>query len=160
MSEARVCAERVMEAPPDVVYRCIADYQRHHRPEGFLPPVFTSMQVERGGVGAGTVIRFTSRIGRMSRAMRQEVSEPEPGRVLVEAGGGTSTTFTVQPDGPGSRVRIESVLDARGVSGFFTRWFAPGLLRPVYIDELQRLEQYARALAQQGSASDAHDYTV
>jgi hypothetical protein len=83
MDAIRISAKRVSEAPSGLVYRCIADYQHHHRPEGFLPRVFTSMHVEQGGVGAGTVIRFTTGIGGPSRTMRQTVSEPEPGRVLV-----------------------------------------------------------------------------
>ena len=61
MSEVRLSAERVMRVPADAVYRCIADYQRHHRPKGFLPRAFTAIHVEQGGIGAATVIRFTRR---------------------------------------------------------------------------------------------------
>ena len=146
MSEVHLLAERALDMPADVVYGCIANYQRHHRPDGFLPPEFTSMEVERGGVGDGTVIRFTSKIGGAARQLRQEVSEPEPGRVLVEAGSGARTTFTVEPEGAGCRLRIESVLEVRGAGGVLTRWFAPRLLRPVYDDELRRLERYAHGL--------------
>lgn len=138
-------AERVLDAQADVVYRCIADYRRHHRPGGFLPPAFTDLQVERGGVGAGTVIRFTTRIAGAARTFVQEVSEPEPGRVLVEAGSGSTTTFTVDPAGRQSRVRFDCVIEAKGVSGLLTRLFAPRLLRSVCAEELQRLETYAQA---------------
>jgi hypothetical protein len=54
--------ERLVDAPAEVVYHCLADYREHHRAGGFLPPVFTDLQVLRGGVGAGTVIRFTTRL--------------------------------------------------------------------------------------------------
>jgi hypothetical protein len=42
------------------------------------------MDVERGGVGAGTVIRFRLRVFRRTRDFRAEITEPTPGRVLVE----------------------------------------------------------------------------
>jgi hypothetical protein len=43
-------------------------------------------------------------------------------------------------------VRFDTVIDEPGLRGLMTRLFATRLLRPVYDDELQRLEEYARAL--------------
>ncbi len=65
----------------------------------------------------------------------QAVTEPRPGRILVESGGGT--TFTVQPQGAGCPVRFYGVLDASGIGGLVTRLFAPRLLEPLYADELE-----------------------
>ena len=58
------------------------------------------------------------------------VTEPEPGRVLVESDTNSSlvTTTTVTPDGSASWVRISTTWDGRA-SGFFERLFAPGLCR-------------------------------
>src|SRR5690349_9676946 len=56
--KTRFSAERVIDAPADVVYRCLADYTHHHRPGGFLPPAFSNQEVLSGGVGDGTVIRL------------------------------------------------------------------------------------------------------
>src|SRR5918911_1048185 len=114
MAAVRVVAERSMDAPADVVYRCIANYREHHRPGGFLPPSFSDFSIERGGVGAGTVISFTMTLGGRTREMTQTVSEPEPGRVLVESGSGVRTTFSVQPEGTGCRVRFDTRLEAGG----------------------------------------------
>jgi hypothetical protein len=50
VSELRVVAERAVGAPADLVYRLIADYDRHH--PRFLPPAFSQFPVEAGGVGA------------------------------------------------------------------------------------------------------------
>jgi hypothetical protein len=50
-------AKRLIAAPADVIYHCIADYREHHRPAGFLPPAFWDFAIERGGVGAGTELR-------------------------------------------------------------------------------------------------------
>ncbi len=145
MSKLHLSAERLVDAPAPVVYACIADYRHHHRPGGFLPPAFSDMHIERGGIGAGTVITFKVTIGGTSRALTQHVAEPEPGRVLVEANDRDQTTFTVEPVGQQSRVRFDTLLDTSGVQGLFTRLLAPRLLKPLYADELERLERHARA---------------
>jgi hypothetical protein len=144
--QTHLSAERVLDAPADVVYHLIADYREHHRPEGFLPPAFTELVVEQGGVGAGTVIRFTMKMAGRTQTTTATVTEPVPGRVLVETGPGVQTTFTVEPEGDRrARVRFDTVLEAGGIQGLLARLFAPGLLRPLYADELTRLEQHAQA---------------
>jgi hypothetical protein len=98
-------------------------------------------------MGAGTVHSFRLAAGGRTRAYRMRVDEPEPGRVLTESDQLSSavTTFTVTPEGPGCRVRIETRWQgAGGVGGFFERLFAPRVLRRIYVDELERLDRYAR----------------
>jgi len=141
----QVSVERLVDAPAEVVYHCLADYREHHRAGEFLPPVFTDLQVLRGGVGAGTVIQFTTRMAGRTVTRTQEVTEPEPGRVLVESGSGEGSTFTVEPRGDRALVRIESVVRAGGLEGLLLPWFGQRLLRPVLADELERLERYAQA---------------
>ncbi|MCC6175419.1 MAG: SRPBCC family protein [Chloroflexi bacterium] len=147
MIRTHISAERVMDAPADVVYCCIADYRQHHRPSGFLPPAFSDFRIERGGVGVGTVMSFTVMLGGRRRRMRHEVNEPEPGRVLVEGGPRERTTFTVDPQGAGCRVRIDTLLVGTGLDGWLTRLAGPALMRPLFLDELARLERYARSVA-------------
>jgi hypothetical protein len=146
MNQFHFSAERVLDAPADVLYHCLSDYREHHRagPTGFLPPAFTDLQVLRGGVGAGTVIRFTTRIGGRAETRTQEVSEPEPGRVLVEWGDGEGSTFTVEPRGEQALVRIETALNTRGLAGLALRLIGARILGPLYADELSRLERYAQ----------------
>lgn len=144
MTDLRITAERVMDVPADVVYRCIADYREHHRPGGFLPPAFSDFRIERGGVGAGTVVSFKTTLAGRTRRMTQSITEPLPGRVLVESGDGVRTTFTVEPEGMRTRVRFDTLMEARGLAGLLTRLFAPRLLRPLYADELERLEHHAQ----------------
>jgi hypothetical protein len=142
-----VTAERVMDAPAEVIYHCIADYREHHRPDGFLPPAFTNFEIRRGGVGAGTELRWDVEAGGRTRTIEATISEPRPGRTLVETGADVVTTFTVEPEGSGARVRFDTIVDDRGVQGLLSRMFAGRLLRPIYEDELRRLEAYARAHA-------------
>jgi Polyketide cyclase / dehydrase and lipid transport len=140
-----VSAERVIAAPAEAVYAFIADYATHHRPEGFLPPAFSGMQILSGGVGAGTVFRLDVTLRGRTRPMTAEVTEPEPGRVLVETSPGVVTRFTVDPAPGGCRVRFDSALDDGGFMGLMNRLFAARLLEPMYADELARLERYAQA---------------
>ena len=149
MREFHFAAERVLDAPAATVYHCLADYREHHRhaPEGFLPAAFTRLEVLSGGVGAGTVIRFTTRVGGRAVTRTQQVSQPEPGRVLVESGGGEGSTFTVEPRGDRSLVRIETTLVLRGLDAWLMPLVGPRVMRALYDEELSRLEAYARAHA-------------
>ena len=151
MTRTRLSAERLLDAPADVVYHCIADYEHHHRPEGFLPPAFSDFQIERGGVGAGTRFSYTMTLAGKSRRATAEVTELEPGRVLVETGPGVRTIFTVVPEGTRARVRFDTTIVASGLEGLLTKLFAGRLLGPLYRDELERLERYAWAHAAAGS---------
>ncbi|HUY30393.1 MAG TPA: SRPBCC family protein [Acidimicrobiales bacterium] len=148
MGTVRVTSERTVAAPPATVYECIANMREHHH--RFLPPAFGDFAVEAGGVGAGTVVRFSVTAGGRTREYEMHVSEPEPGRVLVETDARSSlvTSFTVDARGDGSHVRVETRWQgAGGIGGFFERTFAPKAMRAIYADELERLDAYARARA-------------
>jgi hypothetical protein len=142
-------AERLLDAPADVIYHCLRDYTNHHRhqPEGFLPAAFTQLEVLRGGVGAGTLMRFTTRISGRSATRTQEVSEPEPGHILVERGDGEGSVFTVEPRGARTLVRIETTLLVSGLEGALMPLLGRRIIGAIYEDELTRLEAYARAHA-------------
>ena len=148
MAELNVSAERAIGAPAAVVYRCLADYREHH--PRILPPAFSDVRIEEGGVSAGTVVGFAITTAGRRRAYRMRVEEPEPGRVLVERDTASSlvTTFTVTLEGEGSRVRIATTWQgAGGVGGLMERLFAPRVLHRLYADELERLDRYAREQA-------------
>jgi polyketide cyclase/dehydrase/lipid transport protein len=149
MAEVRVEANAFVNGSPELVYRCIADYRQHH--PNFLPPAFSNFRIEEGGVGAGTVISFQGNMARRVRQFRMAVTEPEPGRVLVESDTLSSmvTHFVVTPEGNGSRVSFQTHWQgAPGIGGFFERLFAPMAMKRVYRDELTRLDAYARGVSQ------------
>lgn len=144
MSEIHVSANRLIAAPAERVYRILADYRQHH--PRILPPAFSGFSVEQGGVGTGTVIRFNVSIGGRTQGYHQRVDEPEPGRVLRESDidGDGHTRFTVTPVGTESHVSIETTWRSSGLRGLVERLVAPRLLRPLYRNELDRLDIYAR----------------
>ena len=135
-----------VEAPADVVYGIIADYRKGH-PQILPKQYFEWLEVEQGGRGEGTVIRFQMRVLGQTRVLRAVVTEPEPGRVLVEtdtSGGGPVTTFVVEPEGPRSRVTFRTELaSSGGPLGVLERFVLRRVLRRVYARELEQLGRVA-----------------
>jgi Polyketide cyclase / dehydrase and lipid transport len=154
MSQIHVEAARVVDARPEDVYAFLSDYRTNH-PRILPPEHFLDYRVEEGGKGAGTVVTFRLRAGGRERPYRMRVSEPEPGRTLVENDANSSlvTSFVVAPESGGqqSRVRITTEwAGSGGIGGFFERTFAPGAIRRIYDDELNRL---ASAVAPSGATA-------
>lgn len=148
MADVRAHGERRIDVAAHHIYRVLADFNSLH--PRILPAAFSAFRVETGGVGAGTVIAYRLRVGGRSREARARVDEPEPGRVLTETDLARSlvTTFTVDPDGDGCRVQIDTHWrDAGGVGGWLERTFAPRVLGRLYADELDRLETVASEVA-------------
>ena len=144
MAKVEASADRTIDAPAERVYGYLADMRQHAH---FLPPAFSDFQVEEGGVGEGTVTRFAVTAGGRTRTYRMRVTEPVPGRTLVESDASSSlvTTFNVEPQDGKSLVRIHTSWDgASGIGGFFERTFAPKAMRRIYLDELDRLNAYAQ----------------
>jgi len=147
MVQATAAASSEIGAGPRVVYDLIADYHDGH--PSILPPEhFTRLDVEEGGRGAGTVIRFGMKVLGRERTARAQITEPEPGRVLAERvldDRGFVTTFSVDPiDARRCRVTIATTWEARGLGGFFERLFVPHLFRRIYRAELAQLDRVAR----------------
>jgi hypothetical protein len=154
MPRHQVGAEAVIDAPAESAYAVIADYRDGH-PRIIPRPPFVSLEVEQGGTGAGTLIRFQMRVLGRIQTFRAAITEPEPGRVLVETDTdtGTVTPFPVDPveEGRRSRVRITTDIATRGgLLGPLERFLITRLLRPVYVRELERLEAVAAEHARRG----------
>lgn len=144
MGKIRVEAERSIRASAERVYTFIADYRTHH--PAVLPPNFSGLTVEEGGVGSGTIFHVNLKSGGRTQTLRMRVSEPEPGRVLTETAidGSSATTFTVTPEGAQSRLRIVTEYEGQtGWMGWLERYLAPVMLGRILRDELKRLDAYA-----------------
>ena len=141
-----VKASARVNAPAGFVYDIIADYRGGH-PHILPKKYFEWLEVERGGRGEGTVIRFQMRVLGQTRVLRAAVTEPEPGRVLVETDTGGAcpvTTLVVEPDGSGSSVTFSTELtSAGGPLGVLERFVLRRVLRRVYAAELKQLGRVA-----------------
>ena len=150
MAEPAVSATTLIPANPADVYAVIADYRGGHN--RIIPrPPFVSLDVEQGGVGAGTVIRVHLRLLGRGIAYRAVVTEPVPGRVLAETNeNGYVTSFTVERAEQGrSRVTIATETPRRGrIAATLERWLLTRLLRPVYVRELELLADIAARAGQ------------
>lgn len=146
MSTIHVSAESDIAAPAERVYQTLSNYRDHH--PHILPPSFSNFAVVEGGIGAGTVMRFDMTVLGRTQSARHRVEEPEPGRVLreIDLDRDLQTTFTVTPQGDGSRVRIDTVWNEGGLMGPVMKLLAPRTLAPIYREELQNLDRYAREL--------------
>ena len=142
-----ISASAIIPARRERVYSIIANYKDGH--PRIIPKQFSGMMVEQGGVGAGTVIRFHMSVLGRKQMYRAAITEPEPGRVLVETDldtNGAVTTFTVDPGtAPAdSRVTISTLLPVRsGFLGAIERKLSTLLLRPIYMQELANLARVA-----------------
>jgi hypothetical protein len=145
MNRYRVSVSSVIPAPASLIYNLIADYRNGH-PQILPKPYFQSLEVESGGVGAGTTIRFQMRLFGTNKNYRAAVTEPEPGRMLVESNeSGEVSTFTVDPlvGGQHAQVTIATDLPCRRWFGALERFFARLMLRRIYAKELALLAKVA-----------------
>ena len=144
MAAHQLSASALIQAAPQDIYAIIADYHDGHTRIVPKPP-FVSVDVEQGGVGAGTVIKVVIRLLGKNQTYRATVTEPEPGRVLVETNeNGYVTSFTVEPREGGKQAYVTIATDMSG-KGFLERWLMTRLLRPVYVKELEQLATVAGA---------------
>jgi hypothetical protein len=139
-------ARGTVRAPADRVYSLIADYRTSH-PRIVPPKYFQNLLVERGGVGAGTVITYEMKVfGRVTKS-RAQITEPQPGRVLVETveDQGIVTTFRVDPAGASSsQVTISTTMRTRrGLAGTLETAFIRSFLVRVYRNELALIDRVA-----------------
>ena len=141
-----VSATRHLEAPPERIYGLIADYVQGH-PRIVPPKYFRDFVVRQGGYGAGTEIEFTMIVAGRAQRVVADITEPVPGRMLVETvkGGGVVTSFRVEPSGRGADVTIATELEQKpGMAGRIERWLAGRVLPRIYREELVRLGSIAR----------------
>lgn len=146
MSQIHAQVSAVIAAPPEQVYAVLADYRLAH-PAVLPKPFISDYTLEAGGQGAGTVIRQTMNVMRISRQFHITVTEPQPGRLLVESDrhAGVSTTFTIEPLDAGRQTHLTITSISRaspGLMGFLGRLFTPPLIRRMFKQLLRRIDDY------------------
>ncbi len=151
MSKIHLEASQVINARPADIYAVLSDYHVGH-PAIVPKPYFSALTIEQGGQGAGTVIRFTVTIYGQTRHYHEVVSEPEPGRVLVETDtdSGLVTTFTVDPLNGGKQTRLTIATDfesSPGIMGLMEKLTTPPVMRRIYRQELKLIAEYVAGKA-------------
>ena len=151
MTTAQASASATIAAQPAAVYAVLADYRNHH-PRILPPQYFRDFVVEEGGQGAGTVFRTAVHLFGSKSANHMIVSEPQPGRVLMETDleTGLVTTFTVTPlaNGQQSTVAIQTVWPRKtGLAGQLEAWLTGQVMRMIYRKELGLLADYMARMA-------------
>jgi hypothetical protein len=100
--------------------------------------------VEEGGYGAGTIVSFDMRILGKTQSFRSLITEPDPGRVLLETdlSSGVATRFSVRPLTRENRtqVSVETELSNRSL---IEGYVAKALLQRIYRQELELLAKLA-----------------
>lgn len=146
MASQKFVVSKLINSPPKVVYSIIADYNNGH-PEILPKPPFISLEVEKGGVGAGTEMIVQMKMFGKLQSFRAVVTEPKPGSHLVETTDtGYITTFSVEPrdDGEHSYVTFATQLASNlGLAKRIEFWLTSKLLAPVYKQELENLAEVA-----------------
>ena len=107
-----VVASADIDAPPDRVYAIIADYRNGH--PHILPRAFRNLTVEKGGVGAGTIIRFEVRALGQTQRFRAFVTEPA------------------------------EMTSRKGLAGALERFVSTRVMKKMYAEELALLAARAR----------------
>lgn len=145
MSKYYVEASEIIEAPPEHVYAVISDYHEGH--PSILPSrYFTELTVEEGGQGEGTIITVHMNVFGTKALYHMSVTEPEPGRVLVEEDNiaGVTTTFTVDPINSGGKTRVTIATTAKaspGLKGIVEKVVNPPVICKIYREELHQLAE-------------------
>jgi hypothetical protein len=157
MSKVIVNASDVIDARPEQIYAILSDYRVGHA--AILPkPYFKEMIVEQGGQGEGTIIRLKMNVFGQEYTYHQIVTEPEPGRLLVETDMNTGqfSSFTLEPlnGGAQTRVTIHSEFPGKpGIAGWMEKLMQPPITRHIFKKELRNLAEYVRSKAVLASAT-------
>jgi hypothetical protein len=151
MAKQTISVSKIIPVPAQTAYRLIADYRDGH-PRILPKPYFLSLDVEKGGYGEGTVIHFQMKIMGRVLSFHSVITEPTPGRVLVETdlNTGAVTTFMVEPhqEGKQSFVTISTTINVPdGIAGKIQGWLTTQLLRPIYLKEIEQLAAVAAGVS-------------
>ncbi len=145
MGRVHIVESATINAQPDAVYAVFRNYIDEH--PKVLPSAFTSLEVEEGGIGAGTVFKSKLKVMGNENTFRMRVEEPEPGRILSEHDlkQDLVTNFIIDPGSSAGQahVTIETIWNPPAtVRGWIESKLTPRILHRLYKQELQNLADY------------------
>lgn len=144
MKTYKVTAERMIDAPHPQVYNVVIDMEEHRH---ILPKQFESLDVLKGGKGAGTIFRLNMNVMGNRSSLELTIAEPEPQRIILEEdkAAGVSTTWKLTPVEGGKRCLIQLTSNFRskpGFAGLMERVIVPPVIRSIYRQELDNINEY------------------
>ncbi len=134
---------KLVRAPAETIYEILADYRTKH-PLILPKPYFLSLDVEEGGMGEGTTVNFKMRVLGRTQSFRSLITEPVPGRTLLETDlySGGSTRFDLSPLESGEHTHVTISTQLRN-QGLLEGLLAKLLLQKIYRQELKLLANLA-----------------
>ena len=143
MTHYAVSVERRIDASPERVYNLVVDMEEHRR---ILPRQFESLEVLEGGKGDGTKFRLTMKVMGNRTVLEMTLSELQPGRVVQEQDirAGITTIWELMPEADDRcTLRITSRFpDKPGFSGWVERLATSSMIRKIYRQELENINDY------------------
>ncbi len=135
----------IIDSPPGQVYGVLADYREGH--PSILPSYFTKLLVLEGGKGAGTIFETHLNFMGIRKIYHVEVTEVEPGRILLEADEklGVFVCFTVDPYEGGAQSRLTIEIRNKlspGIKGFIEKLLNQYINRRICSEEILLLKTY------------------
>ena len=148
MNQYQAEVSQIIDSPPEKLYAILSDYHQGHPsilPSGY----FSELSVIQGGQGEGTHIIVAMDVFGSKVEYQMNVTEPEPGRILVEEdeSAGVVTTFTLDPLNGGGQTQVTIASTARtssGLKGVVEKLLNPAVMRRIYRQELEQLAVAAR----------------
>ncbi|MEU4809940.1 SRPBCC family protein [Nocardia fluminea] len=141
MGQVSASSSIVVAADPQRTLAAIGDYETI-RPR-ILSSHYRDYKVVEGGNGAGTVVEWTLQATeKRSRNVRATVTVADSVLTERDANSTMVTTWTVTPEGTGSKVTVETTWKgAGGISGIFEGIFAPLGLKKIQAEVLGNLSR-------------------
>ncbi|MGM7646335.1 SRPBCC family protein [Nocardia sp. JW2] len=141
MGQVSASSSIVVAADPQRTLEAIGDYETV-RPR-ILSSHYRDYKVIEGGKGAGTVVEWTLQATeKRVRNVRASVTVADSILTERDANSSMVNTWTVTPEGAGSRVTVRTTWKgAGGIGGIFEGIFAPLGLKKIQAELLENLKR-------------------
>ncbi|MFC9965370.1 MULTISPECIES: SRPBCC family protein [Nocardia] len=141
MGQVSASSSIVVAADPQRTLEAIGDYETV-RPR-ILSSHYRDYKVIEGGKGAGTVVEWTLQATeKRVRNVRASVTVADSILTERDANSSMVNTWTVTPEGTGSRVTVRTTWKgAGGIGGIFEGIFAPLGLKKIQAELLENLKR-------------------
>ncbi|MEV0683769.1 SRPBCC family protein [Nocardia sp. NPDC050378] len=141
MGQVSASSSIVVAADPQRTLEAIGDYETL-RPR-ILSSHYRDYKVIEGGKGAGTVVEWTLQATeKRVRNVRASVTVADSILTERDANSTMVNTWTVTPEGAGSRVTVRTTWKgAGGIAGIFEGIFAPLGLKKIQAELLENLKR-------------------